>query len=199
MKKHGFTLIEILVVLAIIGLLATILIPTVTSGLAKARRTQCLNNLHALGSVVQAYSSDHKGRLPGVGGGAAFDSYSAMVKGLYEGEYLETFDVLVCPLDTGRSVCPAANVESFSSGANSSYLYFAGYNTLRVTDRLSTLPVFCDRARAGGTSALTDADNHGASWRNVVYLDGHTAGLRTADDANAVVKVELPSGVTPVE
>ena len=198
MKKSGFTLIEILVVLAIIGLLAGILIPQVTGGMAKARRTQCLNNLHALGTVASTYAADHKGRLPKVGSGGDYESYSAMVRGLYEDEYVETFDIFVCPLDTERAVC-RGGADSFSSGANSSYLYFAGYSMLKAEGRTAELPLFCDRARGGGTAPLTDADNHGASWRNVVYLDGHTEGLRTAEEANAIVKADFPSGVVPVE
>lgn len=198
MKRSGFTLIEILVVLAVLGLLAVILIPSVAAGLGRARRAQCLNNLKSLGGVMAAYGTDHRGKMPSVGEGGDYATLTEMVKGLYEDEYLESLEIWACPTDTGRTACKGGDADSFASGQNCSYIYFEGYNPLKAGD-LAKLPLLCDRSRGGGTAALTDADNHGAKYRNVVYLGGNTATLRTADDANAVVKADLPDGVSLVE
>ncbi|MFA6962118.1 MAG: DUF1559 domain-containing protein [Opitutaceae bacterium] len=64
-SKSAFTLVELLAVIAIIGILAGILIPVVGSMRESARRTQCLSNLRQMGIALLAYTSDHKvRRLP---------------------------------------------------------------------------------------------------------------------------------------
>ena len=55
----GFTLLELLVVIAIIAILAALLLPTLSSAKARAKRTTCLNNLRQINIGVHMYADDH--------------------------------------------------------------------------------------------------------------------------------------------
>ena len=58
LRKTGFTLIEVLVVIAIIAILAAILFPVFAQAREKARQTSCLSNLKQLGTAFNLYVDD---------------------------------------------------------------------------------------------------------------------------------------------
>jgi general secretion pathway protein G len=60
---RGFTLVELLVVISIIGLLAGLGIPAINRGLESARTAGCANNLKQMGFAVQRFSAEHDGYL----------------------------------------------------------------------------------------------------------------------------------------
>lgn len=60
----AFTLIELLTVIAIIGILAAILIPVVGAVRESARSAQCKSNLRQWHSAAIMYANDHDGRMP---------------------------------------------------------------------------------------------------------------------------------------
>ncbi len=60
--RHGFTLIEVLVVVAIIALLISILLPSLSRARRQARTVQCQAHLHQIGLGLFMYAEQHKGK-----------------------------------------------------------------------------------------------------------------------------------------
>jgi prepilin-type N-terminal cleavage/methylation domain-containing protein len=60
----GFTLLELLLVIAIIALLAGLLLPVTGTIIDRANSTKCVNNLRQLGIAAHAYANDHDNTFP---------------------------------------------------------------------------------------------------------------------------------------
>lgn len=92
MNKKAFSLIELLVVLAIIGSLSAILLPAIGKARGNARRTQCANNLRQIGMAVSMFTDDHNFKLPlTLDGGTSLYWFQSIAP------YLDDSDVLQCP------------------------------------------------------------------------------------------------------
>jgi prepilin-type N-terminal cleavage/methylation domain-containing protein len=73
--RPGFTLVELLVVITIIGMLVAILLPAVQSAREAARRNTCSNNMKQIGLGILNFESAHK-KLPTGGEGTDFSHYA---------------------------------------------------------------------------------------------------------------------------
>jgi prepilin-type N-terminal cleavage/methylation domain-containing protein len=81
-RRHGFTLVELLVVIAIIGVLVGLLLPAIQAARESARRSECQNNLRQVGLAIQSYESAKKvlpvfGELPRT---TTFQPFSAQAR-----------------------------------------------------------------------------------------------------------------------
>ena len=66
----AFTLLELLLVMAVIAIMAALLFPALTKARGRAQAISCLNNARQLAVGWALYSDDHEGRLPYNLGGA---------------------------------------------------------------------------------------------------------------------------------
>lgn len=63
-SKRGFSLIELLTVIAVIAILAAILIPVAGRVRDQARASACVSNLRQIGTAVYLYAADHDDNVP---------------------------------------------------------------------------------------------------------------------------------------
>lgn len=74
----GFTLVELLVVVAIIAILVGLLLPALSSARGSARRASCVGNLRQVGVALHTYSDDNAGLMPFGPRAGAFTSPSTL-------------------------------------------------------------------------------------------------------------------------
>lgn len=63
-RRIAFTLLEMLVVIAIIGILAALLLPVISRVKARAQNTACISQLRQLGIAARLYADDNNSKLP---------------------------------------------------------------------------------------------------------------------------------------
>jgi len=89
---RAFTLIEVLVVVAIIALLIAILVPSLNRARWHAKTVACRGNLHDLGAAFQMYANTQNGYFP-ITTWSGEDSFAA----LWRARLLRNLDILICP------------------------------------------------------------------------------------------------------
>jgi prepilin-type N-terminal cleavage/methylation domain-containing protein/prepilin-type processing-associated H-X9-DG protein len=117
-RPAGFSLVELLVVITIIGMLVALLLPAVQAAREAARRATCLNNLHQIGLGLQNYHSVHASFPPGciqpafmISNGRQF-AWSALLLPYIEQQPLSTAIDFSQPCYAAVNAAPAAVVLS---------------------------------------------------------------------------------------
>ncbi|HXE51725.1 MAG TPA: prepilin-type N-terminal cleavage/methylation domain-containing protein [Tepidisphaeraceae bacterium] len=119
-KHHGFTFVELVVVVGVIGVLLSLLAPVVAKVRSSARAAACESNLHQLGAAWTAYMMDNDSAL------IPYMWHTPGSKQAYDGYWfgiLESFGVkgesLLCPAaDTPLLIDPAAHREGYGSAGD---------------------------------------------------------------------------------
>lgn len=102
-STEGFTLVELLVVMAIIAILAALLLPALSRAKAKAQRTACMNNLRQINLGIRMYADDSQEATPSPGVPTSptdalnlYSGYKALMK-----SYVRVNDdrLFACPAD----------------------------------------------------------------------------------------------------
>ena len=71
-SRSGFTLVEILIVVVILGILAAIVVPQFTEASGEAKESRLLQDLQSVRSQIELYKLQHSGLLPGATTGVTF-------------------------------------------------------------------------------------------------------------------------------
>ena len=89
-KERGFTLVELLVTLAIIGIILAIGIPNMMGAIQKAKQKRSMADIRGIATAIEAYSIDYRnyppaaaGTIPVVYGGIAYPSKTLGITAKY--------------------------------------------------------------------------------------------------------------------
>jgi prepilin-type processing-associated H-X9-DG protein len=189
----GFTLIEMLTIIAIIGILAALLLPALNAAREKARRVACSSNLRQIGVAMLAYASDNRMHFPTAeNNGLLADS--AWDAALTNGGYVTT-KVFHCPADrlhritTGdpRTYAIAVGGDGVPSdywiqGSRITCQYLTNTEAVIVTERFNNESVVSSmagnfhyfRSDSDGTYPVLSAHVRNQTWKsNYLFCDGH--------------------------
>jgi prepilin-type N-terminal cleavage/methylation domain-containing protein/prepilin-type processing-associated H-X9-DG protein len=213
--RGGFTLVELLAVMAIVSILAALLVPAVCRTQAKARRVACLAHLRQTGLGFISFLNDHNDAFPmsvstNAGGTLEFmaaagrDGYLSYVNFQSLSNDLATPAIFACPADVARTAA-----YDFADFNNRNLSYFTGVNadyaqpnSILAGDRNLVSPV---PGRSPAIIRLNDASP--ASWTrelhgfkgNQLFADGraervNAPALKLARrNAPAVMDLMLPA------
>ena len=198
--KRKFTLIELLFVIAIIAILASILLPSLQKAKAASQRIKCANNLKQIFVATSMYISDNKGNWPVKDNFGVDNRFWSMKLG----EYMQAsgrYDI------QKRFLCPAVSIPLIASewelldyAYNYYLLYYPDFSTMTgayyrnlCAGRVNfSRTMYCmDSARISGNQyTLTTYTNNATYYSrifmhlkntNVSFADGHVAAQKQAD------------------
>lgn len=187
-SRTGFTLVELLTVVAIVGVLGALVLATLAPMRANARKAKCVSNLRLVGVAFEQFAADFNGYYPAV-------TYN---KGQTSGRvnpnklnwwmelkpYLGNLDIKTIGGIDGNpfAICPDG-----LTGMNSKINYY--YQTPRVTIGRPAKTILAGDSNSHALSlwsGATDTAEHACPGRhrgmaNYLFVDGHVKTLALAD------------------
>jgi prepilin-type N-terminal cleavage/methylation domain-containing protein len=205
--RNAFTLVEMLVVLAVIGIMAALLVPVFAQARAKSRQTACISNLRQLATSITMYAADYDDRLPMALDMNTAASYVANPSDVPPEDLgLPTIKAVLAPYKAIDAVfhCPQDHLSDEVSEAmnhkaswfdycGASYKYeeelaLSGQALSSVRRPSDTLLFFDYQAFHDGMVSSAFADGHAKAhtyadwWLKVCYTDPTQAGCENAQD-----------------
>ena len=169
---RGFTLVELLVVIGILAVLASLLLPALGRAKESARAAGCVSNLHQMGIALLAYTDANRNRLPWMRDRPIDTNTPAIdalpgVETVLKSELGNT-NVLRCPSDRAGLFEKTASSYSWNSllnGQDADHLVVLG-----LSFNPHAIPVFFDKESFHAARGPAKAVNY-------LYADGHIKNL----------------------
>ncbi len=132
--RRGFTLVELLVAIAIIALLVGLLLPSLLAARESGRRARCLSNLHQLALAMIVYTDDNAAYFPPFFGGTVVTNGSGNgihLKVHTSGKWamhsdigpVDNLGLLLCPSDENPSIISTFDTNGNPIQIPTSYTY----------------------------------------------------------------------------
>jgi prepilin-type N-terminal cleavage/methylation domain-containing protein len=187
-RGHGFTLIEMLVVVAIIVLMAMMLLPVYETAIKHSERSVCLVNIKNLVTANGLYAEDYDGRCVPARVDGPKGTYGTCWDVLLM-PYFRAPQMLVCPSDPMPGQTSGSVSYKHSYGINYGISLIGGYNGQsqlmdRIEDQTATILFFDIRgsARSMGANAqvegVTKVDSRHGDGANFAYVAGNVTWHR---------------------
>ncbi|QTN33038.1 prepilin-type N-terminal cleavage/methylation domain-containing protein [Akkermansiaceae bacterium] len=156
----GFSLVEMLIVIAIIAVIGGIAYPLTISMMGKSREASCLGNLRQIGIGLQGYLADNQNRLPILAlGRASKDSPEPALETVLL-DYVGSPDVFRCPADK----------EEFEK-SGSSYNWNVTQNGLLISE----VSFFGIEGRPHSVPLVSDKESWHPGGTNFLYADSSSS------------------------
>ena len=171
-RSHAFTLIEVLVVIAIITIVAAVLFPVFASAREKARASTCISNYRQIGLAIHMYAADDDDRTPPNGG-----SFSGLIDDCVP--YVHNRAIYSCPDDYDRVQEKRAGsyrMASLYQGLPLSCGWKDPYN-LGVVAQSSTTTLAYEAEQDFAQSPIVATYRH-SGGTEVLRFDGHVKYVR---------------------
>jgi prepilin-type N-terminal cleavage/methylation domain-containing protein/prepilin-type processing-associated H-X9-DG protein len=178
--RTGFTLVELLAVMAIIAILAALLLPALSTARFEARRVGCQNHLRQLAAAMHMYAADHTGKFPEnypgdrqantwIQGSLAVPADATNATLVQAGKlfpYASQVGLYRCPADPSTAL-GQPRVRSYSMNS------WVGTRFMENTERPSNFRTFVrdlEIATAGAANIWLIADEHEVSIDDATFL-----------------------------
>ena len=208
--SSAFTLIELLMVIAIIAILASLLLPTLSKAKFKAQGIFCLNNLRQWGLAATMYTHDNQDLFPNGGIVAPLDDpanisawFNACPSYASQSALTNLYLSGLAPVPTVKSLfaCPMTGQPGYAPTiAQPFFMYGLNYHlstnnaplqSMLVKDPSATV-FFADKTE--GTHPTTHhsyAFGRHENRANMSFVDGHTAAVSTNEFAACLIESSI--------